>query len=100
MLPVAKPFISASSKVVLIPLPAIDVICDCAQPWGGALYIRKGMLAKIAPYPGETDPDSVYSRVHTATSNFAAFMSVPAALDFHQGIGGTNKEMRLKYLRD
>ncbi|MFT6897796.1 MAG: selenocysteine lyase/cysteine desulfurase [Paraglaciecola sp.] len=108
----------------------IDVICDCAQSWGlldykitdlhanwagfnlhkwigsavgvGVLYMRKGKLEKIAPYPGETDPDNnqVYNRVHLATSNFAAFMSVPAALDFHQAIGGTNKEARLKYLRD
>lgn len=108
----------------------IDVICDCAQSWGlidytlpdlqvnwagfnlhkwigspvgvGALYIKKGTLEKIAPYPGESDPNntSAYSRVHTATSNFAAFMTVPAALDFHQAIGAANKEARLKYLRN
>lgn len=108
----------------------IDVICDCAQSWGlidykipalavnwagfnlhkwigspvgvGALYMKKATLEKIAPYPGESDSDNsrAYSRVHTATSNFAAFMAVPAALDFHQAIGGDNKEARLKYLRN
>ena len=108
----------------------IDVICDCAQSWGlidykitdlqvnwagfnlhkwigspvgvGALYMKKGTLEKIAPYPGESDPDNThaYARVHMATSNFAAFMTVPAALDFHQAIGGQNKEARLKYLRN
>jgi selenocysteine lyase/cysteine desulfurase len=108
----------------------IDVICDCAQSWGlidytlpdlqvnwagfnlhkwigspvgvGALYIKKGTLEKIDPYPGESDPNNTraHSRVHTATSNFAAFMTVPAALDFHQAIGGANKEARLKYLRN
>lgn len=108
----------------------IDVICDCAQSWGlldykitdldsswagfnlhkwigsavgvGALYMRKDTLDKIAPYPGERDPDNnhIYSRVHIATSNFAAFMSVAPALDFHQAIGGANKEARLKYLRN
>lgn len=108
----------------------IDVICDCAQSWGlidykitdlnvdwagfnlhkwigsavgvGALYMRKGTLEKIAPYPGELDSDNknISSRVHLATSNFAAFMSVTPALDFHQAIGGANKEARLKYLRN
>ncbi|WP_342804932.1 aminotransferase class V-fold PLP-dependent enzyme [Alteromonas sp. M12] len=108
----------------------IDVICDCAQSWGlidykitdlkvnwagfnlhkwigspvgvGALYMRKGALDKIAPYPGESDPNNnrAYTRVHTATANFAAFLAVPAALDFHQAIGGENKQARLKYLRD
>ncbi|MFA3792393.1 aminotransferase class V-fold PLP-dependent enzyme [Aliiglaciecola sp. SL4] len=108
----------------------IDVICDCAQSWGlidykisdlevnwagfnlhkwigspvgvGALYMKKGSLNKIAPYPGESDPDNsrAYTRVHTATANFAAFLAVPTALDFHQAIGGENKQARLHYLRD
>lgn len=107
----------------------IDVVCDCAQSWGlldfrlpeldvdwagfnlhkwigspvgvGALYMRKGTLEKVAPYPGETDPQntSVARRVHTATSNFAANLAIPAALDFHQSLGGGNKEARLRYLR-
>lgn len=107
----------------------IDVVCDCAQSWGlldfrlpdlgvdwagfnlhkwigspvgvGALYMRSGTLSKVAPYPGETDPQnrSVARRVHPATSNFAANLAIPAALDFHQVIGGANKEARLRYLR-
>ena len=122
VLPVAE--ITAAAKQ-----RGIDVICDCAQSWGllnykiseiqvdwagfnlhkwigsplgvGALYMRKGSLSKIAPYPGETDPEnqSVYARVHTATLNFAALLAIPAALDFHQAIGGENKEARLRYLR-
>ncbi len=107
----------------------IDVICDNAQSWGlldykitdfdldfvgfnlhkwigtplgvGALYIRRGTLHKIAPYPGETDSNDtdISTRVHIATSNFAAMLSIPIALDFHEAIGGINKEARLNYLR-
>lgn len=107
----------------------IDVVCDCAQSWGlldfrlpeldvdwagfnlhkwigspvgvGALYMRKGTLEKVSPYPGESDPQnmSVARRIHTATSNFAANLAIPAALDFHQSLGGDNKEARLRYLR-
>jgi selenocysteine lyase/cysteine desulfurase len=121
-LPVAK--ISEAAKQ-----RGIDVICDCAQSWGlldfkitdlnvdwaafnlhkwigspvgvGALYMKKGSLEKVLPYPGESDPDNTKAsaRVHTATVNFAAILTLPAAIDFHQAIGGANKEARLRYLR-
>ncbi len=107
----------------------IDVICDTAQSWGlldykvpslqvdwagfnlhkwigtpvgvGALYMQRGSLHKVAPYPGESDPDDtdVSTRVHVGTSNFAATLAIPHALDFHEAIGGANKEARLRYLR-
>ena len=67
----------------------------------GALYMRRGSLAKIAPYPGEEDPENTRAatRIHTATSNFAAMMVVPEAIAFHQKLGPANKEARLRYLR-
>ncbi len=107
----------------------IDVICDAAQSWGlldfpvtalgadwvafnlhkwigapvgtGALYMRRGSLGKIAPYPGEEDADDsrIAARVHPGTFNFAARLAVPAALDFHEAVGSANKEARLRYLR-
>jgi len=107
----------------------IDVICDTAQSWGlldyqvpslqvdwagfnlhkwigtpvgvGALYMRRGSLHKIAPYPGESDPEDALAstRVHVGTSNFAAVLAIPHALDFHEAVGGANKEARLRYLR-
>jgi len=107
----------------------IDVICDSAQSWGllnysvgdlgvdwagfnlhkwigspvgvGALYMRRGSLDKIAPYPGEADPDNTRAaaRIHMGTANFAAMLTIPAALDFHATIGAANKEARLRYLR-
>jgi len=107
----------------------IDVICDTAQSWGlldyqvpslqvdwagfnlhkwigtpvgvGALYMRRGSLQKVAPYPGESDPEDalVSTRVHVGTSNFAAVLAIPHALNFHEAIGAANKEARLRYLR-
>ncbi|MFT6517018.1 MAG: selenocysteine lyase/cysteine desulfurase [Candidatus Azotimanducaceae bacterium] len=107
----------------------IDVICDSAQSWGlldysvpdlqvdwagfnlhkwigapvgvGALYMQRGSLEKVTPYPGEVDPTHslARTRVHMATANFAAMITVPAALDFHESIGAANKEARLRYLR-
>lgn len=121
-LPVAK--ISEAAKQ-----RGIDVICDCAQSWGlldfkitdlnvdwaafnlhkwigspvgvGALYMKKGSLEKVLPYPGESDPShtKISTRVHTATVNFAAILTLPAAIDFHHAIGAANKEARLRYLR-
>ncbi|MET0290124.1 MAG: aminotransferase class V-fold PLP-dependent enzyme [Pseudoxanthomonas sp.] len=107
----------------------IQVICDSAQSWGlldftladldvdwavfnlhkwigspvgvGALYMRQGTLAAVKPFPGEpTGDDDVANRVHLATSDFAAFITVPDALAFHHAIGAANKEARLKYLRE
>lgn len=107
----------------------IDVICDTAQSWGlldyqvpslqvdwagfnlhkwigspvgvGALYMRRGSLQNVAPYPGESDPGDalVSTRVHMGTANFAAILAIPHALDFHEAIGAANKEARLRYLR-
>jgi selenocysteine lyase/cysteine desulfurase len=67
----------------------------------GALYMRRGSLQKVAPYPGESDPENILvsKRVHVGTANFAATLAVPHALDFHQAIGAANKEARLRYLR-
>lgn len=107
----------------------IDLICDCAQSWGlldfkvtdlgvdwavfnlhkwigapvgvGALYMKTGTLTKVAPHPGEQDPEQskTAARVHMATANFAAFITVPDALAFHHAVGGPYKEARLNYLR-
>lgn len=107
----------------------IDVISDNAQSWGlidykmnelnvdfavfnlhkwigspvgvGAMYVRKSAMHKIAPYMGEKDPNNnkIDTRAHIATSNFAALISVPTAIDFHQAVGEKNKQARLNYLR-
>ncbi|MDJ0652610.1 MAG: aminotransferase class V-fold PLP-dependent enzyme [Xanthomonadales bacterium] len=122
VLPVAR--IAAEAKK-----RGVDVICDSAQSWGlldyrlpelgvdwavfnlhkwigapvgtGALYMRRGSLEKVAPYPAMKDPEntSTEARVHLATTNFAAILAIPDALDFHLSVGAANKEARLRYLR-
>jgi isopenicillin-N epimerase len=108
----------------------VDVIVDAAHSWGqipfgagdlgadfvgfnlhkwigapvgmGFLYIRKGRLADIDVHMGDEDwpADDIRSRAHTGTLNFAAALSIPAALDLHEQIGSPAKHARLSYLRD
>ncbi|WP_236546201.1 aminotransferase class V-fold PLP-dependent enzyme [Stenotrophomonas sp. 364] len=66
----------------------------------GAIYVRRGRVRDLDPYMGEADDDSIDSRVHTGTVNFAACMALPVALDLHQRIGVANKRARLLYLRN
>ena len=48
----------------------------------------------------ESPASSINSRVHTGTTNFATFLTVPAAIDFHESVGPAYKAARLRYLRD
>ncbi|RMH92851.1 aminotransferase class V-fold PLP-dependent enzyme [Lysobacter pythonis] len=67
----------------------------------GALYIRRGRVADIDPYMGEPgDAGDIRIRVHTGTVNFAAFATLPAALELHETIGTARKQARLQYLRE
>jgi len=68
----------------------------------GLMYIRKERLQDIDPcYGNRSFPaDNILSRASSGTSNFAAFMVIPSALDFHQALGPANKEARLRYLRN
>jgi selenocysteine lyase/cysteine desulfurase len=67
----------------------------------GILCCRKSRLVDLDNYMGEPGPaDDIRAKVHTGTANFAAFLTVPAALDFHEAIGITRKAARLRHLRD
>jgi len=66
----------------------------------GALYVRRGRVADLAPYMGEPDTDDLQTRVHTGTVNFAACMALPVALALHARIGVANKRARLLHLRN
>lgn len=68
----------------------------------GAMYIKESRLGDIdRMLMDEASPAaSINSRVHTGTANFAAYLSVPTALDFHGAVGPALKAARLRYLRD
>ncbi|MFA6115649.1 MAG: aminotransferase class V-fold PLP-dependent enzyme [Sphingomonas sp.] len=68
----------------------------------GALYIRRGRLVDVDRdlAVGANEPDDIHARIHTGTVDYAAQLTVPAALDFQQAIGGANRERRLRALRD
>ena len=68
----------------------------------GVFYIKKDRLGDVDRMMGdqESPASSILSRVHTGTTNFAAFLTIPAALDFHAAVGPAQKAARLRYLRD
>ncbi len=108
----------------------VDAIVDAAQSWGqvamdvgslgadfvgftlqkwiggpiglGALYIKRARLNDIDRMMADEDNpgDSILSRVHSGTVNFAALLTAPVALDFHDHLGIAYKSARLRYLRD
>jgi isopenicillin-N epimerase len=68
----------------------------------GVMYIKSSRLGDVdRMYNDEAAPaTSIQSRIHTGTANFAAYLSVPAALDFHAAVGPALKAGRVRYLRD
>lgn len=90
---------------VRIPDIGADFVGFNLHKWIGAplgvavLYIRKSRLSAIDRMMGE-EGESINSRIHTGTTNFAAFLTIPAALDFHESVGPAHKAARLRYLRD
>jgi selenocysteine lyase/cysteine desulfurase len=74
-----------------------------AAPLGtGAVYIRKGRKAAIAPWLGNRirDPDDVRARVPTGTVDYAARLTVPQAAAQYYEIGPETKLNFLRSLRD
>lgn len=67
----------------------------------GLLYIRKPRIRDIDRFMNEPgDEDDIRARAHTGTLNFAAHLTIPDALDFHEAIGIGAKEARLRHLRN
>jgi selenocysteine lyase/cysteine desulfurase len=85
-----------------------DFVALTCQKWIGApvgtgfLYVRRDRIGDIDTAIGnggfaQTD---IRAKIHTGTSNFAAFLALEDALDFHEKIGAPAKEARLRYLRN
>lgn len=91
-----------SVRELTAPFIAFNLHKWIGAPLGvGVLYIAEDRLGAIDTYMGDRDArdDDVRSRIHTGTTNFAATLTVPAALDFHDSVGVTNEEARLRRLR-
>ncbi|WP_262695278.1 aminotransferase class V-fold PLP-dependent enzyme [Kordiimonas aquimaris] len=66
----------------------------------GVIYIQKDHISDIDTYMGKSpDSKSISARIDTGTWNFAAHMTIPKALEFHNLIGTAQKEARVRYLR-
>lgn len=67
----------------------------------GAMYIKSDRLPDMDRMLGDDGPlDRIESRMHTGTANFATYLTVPAALDFHDAVGPAYKAARVRHLRD
>jgi selenocysteine lyase/cysteine desulfurase len=85
-----------------VPFAGVNLHKWVGAPLGvAAMYIRRDALERIDRAHGDDGPlDRIDSRIHTGTTDFAAVMTVPDALDFQDGIGVPRKAARLRYLRD
>lgn len=85
-----------------VPFAGVNLHKWMGAPIGvAALYIRTDALDRIDRAHGDDGPlDRIDSRIHTGTTDFAAIMTVPDALDFQDRIGIPRKAARLRYLRD
>jgi selenocysteine lyase/cysteine desulfurase len=86
-----------------VPFAAFNLHKWIGAPLGcGCMYIRKDKLAAIDTYFGDRDfaDTDVRSRIHTGSPNFAAWLTIPAALQLHQRISARAKAARLRSLRD
>jgi selenocysteine lyase/cysteine desulfurase len=96
-----------------MPLDVQDLDIDFAgfnlHKWIGAplgvgfVYIRKSALSKIEPHFGDRDfpNDDIRCRLHGGTPSIGAVLAVPAALEFHDWVGGAGvKAARFSLLRN
>ncbi|MGD9345561.1 MAG: aminotransferase class V-fold PLP-dependent enzyme, partial [Candidatus Aminicenantes bacterium] len=68
----------------------------------GFLYVKKDRIKDIWPLFPAPDPrgDDIRKFEHFGTQPEALKLAVGEAIAFHNGLGGTNKQERLRYLRD
>jgi selenocysteine lyase/cysteine desulfurase len=104
--------LDAAQAVGQMPVNVKDLSADFAgfslhkwigAPLGtGAIYIRKEKLSDMDLCLGnrEDPPSDVSSRVYPGTYNFAATLTVPRALAFHNELTLERKQARLQFLRN
>lgn len=104
--------LDTAQAVGQMPVDVKDINADFAgfslhkwigAPLGtGAVYIRKGKLNEMDLCLGnqEDPPDDIRSRVYPGTYNFAATLTVPAAIAFHNRLTLGRKQARLQFLRN
>ena len=68
----------------------------------GFLYVKKARIKNIWPLFPAPDPlgDDIRKFEHVGTQPEALKLAVGEAIAFHEGLGGANKQERLRYLRD
>ena len=69
----------------------------------GFVYMRFSQLHKIEPHFGDGDYplDDIRCRLHMGMPPIGAILAAPAAMDFHESLGGTPAKMaRLAWLRN
>lgn len=99
----ADAIVDAAHSIGQMDITIPDLGADFAgfnlHKWIGAplgvavFYIRKNRIQDVDRMMGdaESPAESINSRIHTGTTNFAAFLTVPAALDFHEAVGTAHK---------
>ena len=104
--------VDAAHSWCQIDMTLADLDCDyvginchkwLGAPLGvGAIHIRCGALSAIDRDPANpaSDRDTIQARVHTGTVDFAAPLTVPAALAFQATIGNARRADRLAALRN
>jgi selenocysteine lyase/cysteine desulfurase len=91
-----------------LPELASDFIAINLHKWLGAplgvglAYIKRERIAEIAPFFADSVfPVGDIRRLgHFGTTPPATILAIPDAIDFHNGIGGAEKEARLRYLKN
>lgn len=104
--------VDAAHAVGQVPFDYAQAECDflganlhkwIGAPLGcGVIRIRRPRIADIDNFLGEPgDPADIDTKAHTGALNFALFLTIPAALDMHEAMGGAHaKFARLRRLRD
>ncbi len=74
----------------------------CAPFGSGMLYVRKSRIGQLYPLFAAENPESEDIRKfeHLGTRSIAIEQAIGQAIDFHEMIGASRKEARLKYLRN